>query len=367
MSYQVYVSLRNDECIRRFALDPRSGGLEKKGEYEAKGGPGPMCLSLDGRTIHVGYRGHWRKGSDDRKLAEHGVSSFAIDARSGDLRPIGRVHTEGGPSYVCPDHTGRFLLSSYFNAGHCASHRIDASGAVSGPPIEWLATNPGAHTLQIDPSNRFVFVLHIGLGNNSLLEGERAANAIFQYRFDAQNGRLTPNDPLRVGPGDEHQWGPCHACWHPTQPWLFVVNEQGNNISLYTLDRERGTLTLGDTVSTLPPEGYTPKAGGRYRTVTADIQMHVSGRFLYAPNRGHNSIASFQVDQASGNLTPTGWARADADPKAFMLDPSGHYLLCTGNKTGRLTVYRIDQQDGTLSELESVMCGSVPSAVLITD
>ena len=364
MSYQVYVSLQNEDCIRRLAFDRNSGALEKKAEYEAKGGPAPMCLSPDGRVIHVGFRGDRPEnspGSNGGVLPEHGLGSFAIDG-CGDLHPIGRVHNEGEPCFVRTDHSGHFLLSAHPQVGRVATHGIDASGAVAGPAIEWIATHCGAHSVQIDSSNRFAFVPHIGEGNGGLKRlGSSAANAIFQFRFDDKTGRLTPNNPPRTGPGQDLQWGPRHSCWHPAQPWLYVVNEQGNSISRYTMDGERGTLSLNETVDTLPPQGHPGK------TSTADIQMHPSGRFLYAPNRGHDTITSYRVDQVSGRLSHPVWTRADAHPRAFMLDPSGHFLLCAGMTAGRLTAYGIDQAEGTLTELQSVHCGRVPMWVLITE
>lgn len=368
MSYQLYVSLQNDDCIRRFEMDMQSGKLTHKGEYAAKGGPAPMGLSPDRKTAYVGFRSKSPENSsasDGQLRPEYGLGSFAIDQATGDLKPTGRVYTQGEPCYVRTDGRGRFLLSSYFQAGHCATHKLDTSGAVVGDPIEWRATNSGAHSIHIDPSNRYVYVPHIGQGNLGLTrlppERGKPANAIFQFRFDQETGKLTPNDPPRVGPGADRQWGPRHACWHPTQPWLYLVNEQGNNVSLYTLDRERGTLTLGKTISNLPPEGHPTK------TSTADIQMHRSGRFLYAPNRGHDTIASYVIDQSTGDLSHTGWTRADPRPRAFMLDPTGQFLVCAGFETGRLKVYRIDQQKGSLTELESYQGGNVPMWVLIVE
>jgi 6-phosphogluconolactonase len=368
MSHQLYVSLQNDDAIRRFEFAASNGKLTPRGEYEAKGGPAPMGLSPDGRNVYVGYRSKSPENSsasDGQLRPEYGLGSFAIDPATGDLRPTGRVFTQGEPCYVKTSSSGRILLSSYFQAGHCATHKLDASGAVVGEPVSWIATNSGAHSIQIDPSDRYVFVPHIGQGNTGLTrlppERGKPANAIFQFKIDPETGKLTPNDPPRVGPGVDKQWGPRHTCWHPTQPWLYVVNEQGNNVSHYTLDRTKGTLTLGKTISNLPPEGFPKK------TSTADIQMHKSGKFLYAPNRGHNSIASYAVDQATGDLTHTGWTPAQPRPRAFMLDPTGHYLVSAGFETGNLTSYRIDQQKGTLTELESVHAGNVPMWVLIVE
>ena len=366
MPYRLYVSLQNDHCIRHFDLDPESGALQPCGETMAPGGPAPMALNPAGNTVYVGFRGvsnGLHTGGDGVPRAEFGLAGYAIDPRSGALRLINRVQMPGEPSYVRTDLRGRFLLSSYFQAGHCAVHALDAGGAIGASPASWMATNSGAHSIHVDHSNRYVFVPHIALGNGGLQRlppgRQTPANAIFQFKFDPNSGALTPNDPPRAGPPADRHLGPRHAVFHPVQPWLYVCNEQSSSVTQYTLDRETGTLAMGPDISTLPPEGSPVK------NATADIQIHRNGRFLYAPNRGHNTIASYRVDPQTGALTGTGWARADARPRAFMLDPGGRFLYCAGFETGRLTCYRISPQDGTLTELESVHAGRVPMWVLI--
>lgn len=367
MSYRLYISLQNDSCIKQYEMDPRSGALSPRGESEALGGPGPMTPNPAGDKIYVGFRGvstGTHSGGDGKPRKEFGLGSFAIEPGSGMLKPINRVQMPGEPCYMRIDARGRFLLSTYFQAGHCAVHKLDAAGAISEPGIEWRATNPGAHSIHLDQENRYAFVPHIALGNGGLTrlapDRQTPANAIFQFRFDQETGKLAPNDPDRAGPPAGQHLGPRHAVFHPTQPWLYVCNEQSSSVSIYRLNRDTGTLTLGNSISNLPPQDAGKK------NTCADIQIHRNGRFLYAPNRGHNTIATYAVDQSTGELTSTGWFRADARPRAFMLDPTGHFLYCAGFETGRLTCYRIDQQDGTLTELESYQAGKVPMWILIT-
>jgi len=367
VSYQLYISLQNDDCIKQYEMDPDTGALSLRGEVEAWGGPGHLALNPAGNTVYVGYRGRGdglHTGGDGTPKKEFGFGGFAIDPRSGNLKLINRVGMHGEPSYLRTDVRGRFLLSSYFQAGGCTTHKLDAAGAIGEECIEWWPTNSGAHSIHVDPSNRYVFVPHIALGNGGLTrlppDRQTPANAIFQFRFDQETGKLTANDPPRVGPPKGNHLGPRHACFHPTQPWLYVCNEQLSSITLYTLNRDTGTLTMGKTITNLPPEADLSK-----KTSCGDIQMHKNGRFLYAPNRGHNTIATYVVDQTTGSLTSTGWFRADARPRAFMLDPTGHFLYCAGFETGRLTAYRIDQQNGTLTELESYQAGHVPMGVVI--
>jgi 6-phosphogluconolactonase len=146
----------------------------------------------------------------------------------------------------------------------------------------------GAHSIQTDPSNRFAFVPHIA---------GRGPNEIWQFRFDEQTGHLTPNSPPKVVP--DQPVGPRHFCFHPSKDLLYCSNEQGCSVTAYRFNTSTGTLTALQTVSTLP-DGYTGQNS------CSQIQIGPSGKFLYAPNRGHNSIAGFAVDAATGLLTPIG-------------------------------------------------------------
>ena len=133
---------------------------------------------------------------------------------------------------------------------------------------------------------------------------------------------------------------------------------QGCSVTAYRLDASAGTLSAAQTVSTLPA-GYSGKSS------CAQIRIAPSGRFLYAPNRGHNTIASFAVDASTGLLTPTGHAAAEPVPRAFNLDPDGKFLYAAGLESGRLTAYRIDAGTGRLETLKTYPLGARPMWVLI--
>jgi 6-phosphogluconolactonase len=201
--------------------------------------------------------------------------------------------------------------------------------------------------MQADPSNRFVFVPHIA-GNGP--------NAIYQFKFDARIGGLRPNSPAQVSP--ERLDGPRHFCFHPSKPMVYFSNEQGCSITAYAFDQEKGLLSPLQTVSTLPA-GYTD------RNSCSQIQIAPSGKFLYAPNRGHNSIACFSVDATTGHLTALGQMPSETVPRAFSLDPTGTFLYAAGLESGRLAAYRIDQNSGLLQPLEVYPVGNRPMWVMI--
>lgn len=337
MTMYMYVTLQGDNAILRFVVDPASGQLELQKTLPVAGGPAPLALSPDRSYLYVGRRGVFE------------LSSYRVDAQSGALALIDTVSLQGEPCYMSTDRAGKFLLSAYYQAGGAAVHPIGANGAVYGPPIEWLETANGAHCFQTDVSNRFAFLPHIA---------GRGPNAIYQYRFDAQSGTMTPNTPSILHP--EHEDGPRHYCFHPSKNMVYFSNEQGCSVTAYHVDTAGGTLSPFQTVSTLP-------AGFDGRNSCAQIQITPSGQFLYAPNRGHNSMAGFKVDANSGELTPIEHVSVDPVPRAFSIDPTGHFLYVTGLESGRLLAYRIDQSSGTLSHLQTYTIGARPMWVLITE
>ena len=350
MAFHMYVSLQDDDRIARFLMDAETGKLTRNGVVAIAGGPAPLAINLAGTVLYVGQR------------TGLSLSSYSIDQNTGDLALTGSVELGGEPCYLSTDHTGRHVLSAYYQAGHCAVHPIDESGAVGGAATEWLETNSGAHCFQTDPSNRYAFLPHITTGSGGLVllpEGrQEAVNAIYQYKFDAATGQLTPNDPLVVRPDGED--GPRHYQFHPSKDLVYVSNEQGGSVTVYALDTSKGTLTAVQKVTTLP-DGYNGHIS------CSQIQMHPSGRHLYVGNRGHNSIASFTVDAATGALTPTGWTDVDPVPRAFSLDPTGHFLYVTGLETGNMICFRVDQTTGALTRQETYAVGALPMWVLITD
>jgi 6-phosphogluconolactonase len=331
----MYVSLQQDDKLALFTMDPATGKLTPQGELAVAGGPAPLAVDPQRRFLYVGRRG------------ANIVSSFRIEPHSGRLSPIGEVALETDPCYIATDRSGRFLLSAYYEGARAAVHPIGTDGVASGPPVEWLATARGAHSMQTDPSNRYAFVPHIA-GNGP--------NAIFQFRFDAQTGRLTPNSPARVSP--ERPDGPRHFCFHPSKNILYFSNEQGCSITAYAFDPTTGLLTSLHTVSTLP-------AGYDGRNTCSQIQIAPSGKFVYAPNRGHNSIACFAVDATTGHLTPIGHMPTETIPRAFSLDPTGTFLFAAGLESGRLAAYRIDSTTGLLQPLEVYPVGNRPMWVMI--
>ena len=282
------------------------------------------------------------------------VSALAIDRQSGLLTLLNQQSsTNTGPCHVSVDQTGRCALVANYAGGSVACLPIgddgrlgEAASAIKhhGSSVNpKRQTGPHAHSINVDPTNRFAFAPDLG------------ADKVFIYRLDPAAAKLEPNDPpsAAVKPGS----GPRHFAFHPNGRYAYVINELGNTITAFAYDSASGSLKTIQDISTLP-------AGFSGESYTAEVQVHPSGRFVYGSNRGHNSIAIFTVDQATGKLTFVGCEPTQTDwPRNFGLDPTGRYLLAAGEKGHTVVVFRIDPQSGKLQPTGSSIHVSMPSCV----
>src|SRR5689334_9548215 len=259
----LYVCLQDEDKIVGFAIDAGTGGLTRRAEVPVPGGPSVLAISPDRRVLYVGHR------------TEPAISSFLIDRGDGGLTVQGSTSSTDAPTFLATDRTGRYLLSAHYQGGYAAVYPLGTDGAVGAPPFDRQETATGAHAIATDRSNRFGFVPHIARLNDNVLEPPKnnpGPNVIMQFRFDQNTGRLTPNAPFQVEQAD--LVGPRHYCFHPTRDLVYFSNEQGCSVSLYRLDAVTGTLSVVQTVSTLP-DGYSA------RNTCSQIHLTPSGKFLY--------------------------------------------------------------------------------------
>ncbi|MGD9617670.1 MAG: lactonase family protein [Alphaproteobacteria bacterium] len=344
----LFVCLQDEDKIASFAIDAASGALTRQTDLPVAGGPSVLALSPNRHILHVGTR------------SPGAILSFRIDPRTGALDPQGSVAAADAPTFLATDRTGRYLLSAYYQGGYAAVHPLGPDGAVGAPLLDRHDTAIGAHAIATDPSNRFAFVPHISRVQDNVLEPPKnipGPNFIAQFRFDAETGRLIPNAPFRVEQAE--LIGPRHYCFHPDKDLVYFSDEQGCSVSVYRLDTATGALSPVQRVGTLP-DGFSG------RNTCSQIHLTPSATFLYVGNRGHNSIAGFAVDAATGRLDPAGHAPTEAVPSAFGLDPGGNFLFAAGTATGRLAAYRIDARTGGLTPLATHDVGQRPAAVLAT-
>jgi 6-phosphogluconolactonase len=220
-----------------------------------------------------------------------------IDPRTGELSPTAGAEptpVTDGPAYLTTDRAGRWLLHASYGGHSVAVHSIGVGGTVSAE-MQRVGVSENSHCVMADPTNRFVYVPCIAQA------GGDAGNAIHCFRLNGGSGHLEEMPkltPPRTAPGlnrfgTRGELGPRHLVFHPYLPVLFTANEQGNSVSCWSMDVDSGALSHVQTVSTVPDDFCDTSH-------CSEIQIHPSGRFILAPNRGHNSIAVFEVDGATG-------------------------------------------------------------------
>ena len=335
MASYMYLSITGEGKIAIYEMDLDSGGLTFREDVAAGAGVMPLVVDASKQHLYAGLRG------------VPSVQTYSLNRKTGGINLLGSTPFGWDTTYMALDNTGRFLLSASYGRATAGVHAIGADSIVETRPVDRQETARCAHYIQTDASNRFAFVPHVA-----------ESNMICQFRFDEHTGKLTPNDPPRVAqPPDT---GPRHYCHHPTLNMLYADNEQGSSMTAYRLDPDRGTLEALQTVPTLPAD-FTGE------NTCSQIHIHPSGRFVYASNRGHDSIAGFAIDPVTGLLSTIGHAPTESVPRAFNLDPQGRFLYAAGQETGRLAAYRVDQETGTLSPLDVYDVGSSPAWVMILD
>ena len=331
----VYISIAGENKIAIFKMSPETAALTPHGEVAVYSAPSVLTVHPTRDVLYAAIH------------ATGDIISFRVDRSTGQLEQMDtRVTGWEDPAYLEVDKTGDFLIIPYYVPGKVTVYPLRDDGTLQSEPSDTHSTGEHAHGVAIAPSNRFVFVSHTC-----------PTNSIFQFRFDANTGALSPNAIPQVIPDGED--GPRHICFHPSQSCVYANNEQGSSVTAYKFNSSNGTLSPFQTLSTLP-EGYDGSNS------CARLEMHPSGKFLYAANRGHDSIAGYAINP-DGSLTTTGYYPTEKTPRSFRIDPNGKFLISAGQSADRLISYRIDAERGYLYPLETYDVGKEPWWVLIVE
>ncbi len=351
-NYLVFVGTyteKESKGIYVYRLDAASGQLTALGLAAETTNPSFLAVDPSRHFLYAVNELPKYKGQ-----ASGAVSAFAIDRQTGKLSQLNEVASRGAdPCYIALDKTGKHVLVANYTGGSVAVFPVLKDGrlgeasafvqhAGSGPNRE-RQEGPHAHWIEVTANNRFAIAADLGL------------DKVMVYRFDPKTGSLTPNNPAfaKVDPGA----GPRHAAFHPNGRFAYVINELHSSITNFSYDAGRGELNTLQTVSTLPKDFSGSND-------TAEIQVHPNGKFLFASNRGHDSIAVFSIDQHKGRLTLVDhFSTQGKTPRNFEIDPSGSRLFVANQGSGNIVVFRIDQETGRLTSTGQVL--NVPSPVCV--
>ena len=357
----VYVSNAQDGNIDAYVMDTGTGALTPIGKAEAAKLVMPMTVSPSKKHLYAVIRSQPTR-----------VITYAIDPATGALSQKASAPLPDSMPYVSTDHTGRYLFTASYGGDKLAVSPIGENGLVEAEALQVIATGRNAHAILPDRSNKFVYATTLG------------ANQVLQFVFDSKTGKLTANEPAAVSPEAGH--GPRHMAFSPDNKNLYVVNELSGHVTQYAVDGGKGTLTLVESISSVPPEaglvwgapqapaGAAPVPGAaaapkddKPKVWAADIQITPNGKFLYSTERTSNKIALFTVTAATGKLAYVANFATEAQPRGIKIDPSGQYLVASGEKSDRLSVYKIDQGTGKLGEPSRYPVGNGANWVEIVD
>jgi 6-phosphogluconolactonase len=359
--------------IYAYGYDPETTQITPLGLAAETTNPSWITISPNGRFLYAVNEVQNYKGPNSG-----GLSAFSIDRdkggrATGKLTFLNEVATRGAdPCYVSVDKTGKYALVANYTGGSVAVFPIREDGSL-GEAVTFVqhtghGTNPQrqegphAHSIDLSPDNRFAYVDDLGL------------DELLVYKFDSAKGSLTPNNPpfAKLDPGS----GPRHFALSPDGKFAYVVSEMQGTVTAFSNDAATGTLQRLQTISTLP-KYKIPRPEDFKRVIEdAEIEIHPSGKFLYASNRGNsdsidsNSIAIFTVDAEKGTLTlreitPT----FGKTPRSFEIDPTGTRLFVANQQSNNISVFRIDQRpDSYLTKAGHLSGGpavDVPSPVCV--
>lgn len=325
----VVLSVSKESKLVVYSLND-DGSLKVASETDTHGNPGCAITSHGGNYLYVAMNS---TGS---------IASYSFDHKTG-LKLLGQTQVGATASYLTIDPTGDYLFSSYYSAGKIAVHRINEDGTLQTAPLQMIKTDERAHCIALDRSGANVFVPHV------------RPEAIFQFKFDPKQGTLTPNAipklMRKVGTGPRHLW------FHPNMDLAYGSDEQGNSVTVYQLDPETGTLSVAQSLSTLPDKF-------KGKNSTSDIEVHPSNKCVFVANRGSDTIASFVIESKTGLLSPLEHFDVTAFTRSFNISADGKYLVAAGQRSDKLKVFAIEN-DGKTELLSTVETGRGPRWVQV--
>jgi 6-phosphogluconolactonase (cycloisomerase 2 family) len=333
----------NGQGIYRFEMDKRTGTLTRQKLVAKAANPSWIVIHPSKKYLYA--------VNEIVNQASGSVSAYAIEPSTGDLNLLNVVSSEGsGPAHMSLDASGRYAFVANYAGGTIAVlpileggrlgaavdvHRdlgsVGGRSATNAPPGSFAISGhdaPHAHMIAADPGNRFVLAVDLG------------QDRIYVYRFDSNSGKLIPSEAPFVSfpTGD----GPRHFVFHPNGRWIYVLGEESSTINLFNYDAAHGAMILQQTISSLP-EGF---AGTNF---TSEVVISPDGRFLYAANRLHDTIAICSID-SSGRLKLIGEVSTMGDyPRHCTFDPGGGFFYVCNQRSDSITCFKVQRQTGLLA------------------
>ena len=355
--YFVYVGTYTEDGseskgIYAYRFDSASGRLTPIGLAAETTNPSFLAVHPNQRFVYTVNEVSNYKGEKSGA-----VSAFAIDRATGKLALLNQLATKGGdPCYISVDKSGKYVLVANYAGGSVAVFPVLKDGRLGDMSAFVQHTGhgtnpqrqegPHAHSIDMSPDNRFAIVDDLGLDQTLV------------YQF-GDSASLTPDSRLmytRMAKADDGA-GPRHFAFHPKGKFGYVINEMQSTVAAFRYDATDGALHPLQTISTLPKDFVK-------ENTAAEIEVHPSGKFLYASNRGHDSIAVFAIDANQGTLGPVEYVSTKgASPRSFEIAPGGSLLFAANEKSDNIVAFRINAETGRLTPTGRVLKIAQPVCV----
>ncbi len=334
----VYLSAGGEVTV--FEADLKTGkltGIQKN--------PGAGLTAVDSGQKHL-----YRVGGNE-------IESYVIQ-KNGKLLSLGKKLTTAKGGFLAIDAADRFIAGNDYGGGSVAIWEIGDDGVAGGDLISQVCLEKATHSSVFSPNNGF------------LLAPATTPNKVFQLRFNAEIGKLAPNDPPFVSgpePDGKNATQPRHLRFHPNGKIVYTTLERElPGVGVWEWDADSGNLKLLQNISTFPEdwEGMI---------TTADLHLTPDSKFLYVSNRdltdrkatsGDSSIVRFSVNEKTGLLTLLGKTPCEHVPRSFAVDRAGEFAYVAGQSAGLLGVYSIDRDSGDLTRVQQLETGKGPNWVL---
>ncbi|MTI33474.1 lactonase family protein [Xanthovirga aplysinae] len=323
------------EGVYLLNMDKENGHLELKSTVAKIANPSYLTLSSDGNYLYA--ISELTPGDDSNGY----IYAYEVNGNNG-LNMLQKLPTNGlAPCFVTLDREGNYVFVANYLGGVVDMYKRSKDGQLthiysqqfegSGPHGDQDASHP--HEVVLSPDNRFVFV------------PDKGSDKIWILVLDKESGKLILNKQPYIALKEGA--GPRHFVFHPNGQFAYVINELDNQVQAFSYNKKEGELTDLQSVSALPSDFEGTSVG-------AEIDIHPNGKFLFASNRGHDSLAVFQIDENSGRLTLVEHVPTRGEfPRNFSIDPSGKFLYISNQNTDNIVQFLIDQESGKLSFLNN--------------
>jgi 6-phosphogluconolactonase len=312
-----------------FRMNPSNGGLTP---LQTEQIPNPSYLALDPTLQHL---------YSVNEMTDGGVSAFSISQANGTLSLINMQPTNGqDTTHLSVQPSGQYLFSASYTSGNFQVFPINGDGSIGNITDNFQSVGNGTGPNPARQEGPHAHQILTDLDGNHVFGVDLGADKVNIWNLDPSAGVLNPNTVPFAGIASGS--GPRHMAFHADRQHAYVLSELVSSVTVFTYDPVRAAFIWQQTISALPPD-FTGT------NTAAEIRIHPSGRFLYTTNRGHDSVAMFEIEPETGELEMIGWESTRGQwPRGMNIDPSGTFLYAANQNTDNIAVFRIHPVTGRL-------------------